>query len=88
MYKGKDFGTPFKKKGVPLLPLKKISTWGWYLYGIAPPKAALRHIVTGKGKRPRSGRLRHIAALTRYLLDNHLLYLCITFNNYINRYNH
>jgi len=32
MYKGKSFGTPFKKKGVPLLPLKKISTWGWYLY--------------------------------------------------------
>jgi len=42
MYKGKDFGTPFKKRGVPLLPLKKISTWGWYLYRIAaqPPKAA------------------------------------------------
>jgi len=46
MYKGKDFGTPFKKKGVHPLVLREISTWGWYLYGIAPRAARLRHIVT------------------------------------------
>jgi len=34
MYKGKDFGTPFKKKGVHPLVLREISTWGWYLYEI------------------------------------------------------
>jgi len=46
MYKEKNFGTPFKKKGVPFLPLKKFQLGvGTSMRCAAPRAARLRHIV-------------------------------------------
>ena len=56
MYKGKDFGTPFKKRGATSCLLKKFQLGvGTSMRCTAPRAARLRHIVTCDGKAREAG---------------------------------
>ena len=75
MYKGKSFGTPFKKKGVHPLVLREISTWGWYLYEMCcgPPKAGAQPVVVCDILSHVTEKAARSAAATYCRIDNYLL---------------